>query len=127
MSVLKSLGAVVAAFFAMAIMSIAADAAVYLAWGVPPFSRPMNNPLFALALAYRAFFGVISGWMAARLAPGAPLAHALALGALGLFLGAAGVAASWSHPEMGPRWYAVAVALISLPTAWLGGWLHKSA
>ena len=54
------------------------------------------------------------------------LKSALVLGTLGLLAGVLGVVASWNKPELGPRWYSVAVAAIALPSAWAGAWLHGS-
>jgi hypothetical protein len=124
MGFLKSIGAVLAGFMAIVVLSLAADVGVYTAWGVPPFSRPLTDSLFLLAVGYRAAFGVVSGWVAARLAPTAPIRHAVALGAFGLILGTLGALATWNEPGLGPRWYSVAVAAISLPCAWLGGRLQ---
>lgn len=126
MKFLKSVAAVLAAFVAITVVSLAVDAGVYTAWGVPPFSRPMTDSLFLLATAYRAAFGVGGGWIAARLAPTAPMKHAQALGGLGLILGLLGAAATWNQPGIGPRWYSVAVAAMALPAAWMGGLLHQA-
>ena len=126
MSFLKSIGAVLTGFMANVIWSLATDVSVYAAWGVPAFSRPMTDSLFLLAIAYRAAFGVVAGWIAARLAPVAPMRHALTLGGLGLALSALGALATWNEPGLGPRWYSVAIAALALPSAWLGGRLHRS-
>jgi hypothetical protein len=74
--------------------------------------------LNGLALAYRAAFTVLGGYIAARLAPHAPVGHALALGGIGLVLGALGAAAAW---EMSPAWFLILVAMSGPPCAWVGG------
>ena len=125
MKVLKSVGAVVAGFLAVTVLSLGTDVAVYAAWGVKAFSQPMTDALFLLAVAYRGAYGVLGGWVAARLAPGAPVAHAVWLGSLALVLSALGAVATWNEPGIGPRWYSVAVAASALPCAWLGGRLHR--
>lgn len=85
----------------------------------PPWGEPMHEPgLNALALAYRAAFTVLGGYIAARLAPHAPVGHALALGGIGLVLGALGGVAAW---EMSPAWFLILVALCGPPCAWMGG------
>ena len=61
-------------------------------------------------------------YIAASLAPYAPMGHALALGVVGLVLSAAGAVAMW---DMSPSWFLVALVLIALPCAWLGGVLHR--
>ena len=55
----------------------------------PALGEPMSDPLLLLATAYRTLYGVVGGYIAARLAPDRPMIHALALGVLGL------VASSW--------------------------------
>ena len=126
MSFLKSIGAVLTGFMANVIWSLATDVSVYAAWGVPAFSRPMTDSLFLLAIGYRAVFGVGAGWIAARLAPTSPMRHAVVLGLVGLTLSALGAVATWNEPGLGPRWYSVAIAALALPSAWLGGRLHRA-
>ena len=126
MKVLTSIGAVLAGFVASVILSLAADVAAYAAWGVAPFSRPFTDPLFLLAIGYRAAFGMVAGWIAAKLSPAAPMRHAVGLGALGLIVGALGAVAAWDNPALGPRWYSVAVAAVSMPAAWAGGRLRET-
>jgi hypothetical protein len=58
----------------------------------------------ALALGYRFVFGVVGCWIAARLAPYAPMRHALALGALGVLVSTAGAVAMWKAGRRGTRW-----------------------
>ena len=51
-----------------------------------------------------------------------PMAHALALGVVGLALSITGVAANWNKgPEYGPKWFSVALIATALPCAWMGG------
>jgi hypothetical protein len=126
MKVLKSIGAVLAGFVAITTLSLATDALVYTAWGVPLFSRPFTDALFGLAIVYRAAWGVCGGWIAARLAPSSPMRHALVLGGLGLGLSTLGLLVAWGKPEFGPWWYSAAIAAIALPSAWAGGKLHRS-
>jgi peptidoglycan/LPS O-acetylase OafA/YrhL len=85
----------------------------------------MSNPLFVLAAAYRVVYAVAGGYVAARVAPRRPMAHALALGVVGLVVSAAGAAATWNEgPAFGPRWYPLALVATALPCAWAGGRLH---
>ena len=52
--------------------------------------------------------------------------HALVLGVVGFVVSIAGAAATWNHePPLGPHWYPIAVALISIPCAWLGGKINE--
>jgi hypothetical protein len=56
--------------------------------------------------------------MVARLAPYAPMGHALVSGAVGLVLGTAGAVAMW---HLGSHWYPVALAITAFPNSWIGG------
>jgi hypothetical protein len=81
-----------------------------------------NTSLNLLALAYRCVYAVVGSYIAARLAPRAPMRHALALGVVGLVVSVAGTIAMW---DFGPNWYPVALVLSALPCAWLGGALYS--
>jgi hypothetical protein len=88
----------------------------------------MHDPaLFLLALAYRCVFGIVGGYVTARLAPYAPVGHALALGIFGLIPSIAGAAATIGNPDLGPAWYPIALVISSAPCAFLGGLLRRRA
>ena len=123
--VLRRTGAVLAGVVAVVVLSIGTDALLFATGVYPPGETRMSDGLFLLATAYRIAYGVAGGWIAARLAPDRPMAHALWLGAVGLAAGLAGtVAAGTSEKDLGPAWYSVAVVSIALPTAWAGGRLQ---
>ena len=121
----RSVGAVVAGFATVVVLSMGADAAVYGAGLVPP-GHPMSDPLFALAAVYRAAFTVAGGFVTARLAPDRPMGHAWVLAGIGLLAGLGGVAAYYSapSPEFGPAWYAISIPLSAIPCVWLGARLR---
>jgi hypothetical protein len=120
---LRSSGAVLLGFVAVVVLSLGTDQVLHVLQVYPPWGEPMHDPgLNLLALAYRCVYGVVGGYVAARFAPHSPMHHALVLGAIGLALSAAGAVAMW---DAGPHWYPVALALTALPTAWLGGILHR--
>jgi len=88
----------------------------------PPWFTPMADSLFLLALAYRSLFSILGCYLTALLAPNRPMLHALILGGIGVVLSTAGAAATWNKgPEFGPRWYPIALIVLALPLAWLGG------
>jgi hypothetical protein len=48
--------------------------------------------------------------------------HALILGAVGVVLSLIGLLATWNKgPEFGPKWYPLALVVLALPCAWIGG------
>jgi hypothetical protein len=124
--VLRHIGAVLAGLLAVVILDTTIDAVLHATGVFPPFGQPMADALFLLAVAYRAVDGVVGGYVAARLAPDRPLAHALALGVVGVVASAAAAAATWNMgPEFGPRWYPLLLVAIALPCAWAGGTLRE--
>ena len=106
-------------------LSIGTDILLHAAGVFPPWGQPMYDPgLCLLALAYRSVYAVVGSYIAARLAPHAPMGHALALGLVGLIVGGAGAIATIPM-HLGPAWYPIALALTALPCAWLGGVLYR--
>jgi hypothetical protein len=75
-----------------------------------------------LIQGYVALFAVFGCYVAARLAPNRPMAHALVLGALGLVFNVAGTVARWDHA---PAWSHVLAMALVMPYAWLGGRLRE--
>ncbi len=122
---LKSVGAVFAGFLAVVILSLGTDVVLHAAGVFPPWGQPVGSAVLVLATAYRTLYSVAGAYLTARLAPDRPMGHALALGVVGLVASIAGAVGTWNKgPEFGPHWYPLALVLLALPTAWLGGVLH---
>lgn len=123
---LRSIGAVLAGFLAIVIISIATDGVMHGTGVFPPLGAPMSDALFLLATAYRVVYSVAGCYIAARLAPDRPMRHALALGVVGVVVSAAGAVATWNRgPAFGPHWYPLALIALAMPCAWLGGKLRS--
>lgn len=123
----RSALALLAGLIAGAALSLGTDQVLHMLQVYPPWGQPMAGPLFLLATAYRIGYNVLASFIAARLAPDRPMGHALVLGAINLVVSAAGAAATWNKgPELGPRWYPLALVLLALPCAWLGGALQRT-
>jgi hypothetical protein len=121
----RSAAAILAGFAAVFALSLGTDQALHQLQVYPPWGQPMAHGLYGWALAYRCVYGVGGSYLMARLAPYAPMRHVWIGAAIGFVLSSAGVAAALSSPNLGPVWYPVALALSTLPTAWLGGTLHR--
>ena len=122
--ILRSVGAIVAALLANVALSAVVDEVFHLVGVFPPWGQVTYAPLpFALALSYRIVFGILSGYIAARLAPRAPMRHASILGVVGIALSTAGAIASIVG-NLGPAWYAIALVAVALPAARFGGRLY---
>jgi hypothetical protein len=123
----RRIGALLAGLVAVVVLSTVTDMVLHATGVFPPMGQPMSDGLFLLALAYRLVYGVAGSYIAARLAPDRPMQHALALGVVGLVLSTAGAVATWGRgPAFGPTWYPLALVITALPTAWLGGILHRA-
>jgi hypothetical protein len=119
---LRSIGALLAGLVTVVVLSTVTDQVLHATGVFPPPGQAMSNALFLLATAYRIVYGAAGGYVAARLAPGRPTAHAVVLGALGLVISVAGAAATWNAgPAFGPRWYPLALVATALPSTWAGG------
>ncbi len=122
---IRSIGAVLAGVIAIIILSLGTDVVMHATGIYPPWFQPMSTPLWLVATAYRIVYGILGGYITARLAPARPMQHALALGIVGIVLSIAGLVGTWNAgPEYGPRWFPLALVAIALPCAWLGGKLR---
>jgi hypothetical protein len=125
--VLRSVGAVLAGLVVVFVLSLGTDVLLHATGIYPPWFKPMSTPLWLLATGYRIVYGVLGGYIVARLAPHRPMAHALVLGVVGLALSIAGAAGTWNAgPEFGPRWYPLALVFTAIPCAWAGAKIRVS-
>lgn len=112
---------VIAGFVAIVILSVGTDA-VLEQTGVLPRGALFGTGPVLLALTYRSVYSVIGCYIAAKLAPDHPMGHALALGVLGFVVSAVG---SVVARDLAPAWYGLALVVLALPLAWLGGKLFE--
>jgi hypothetical protein len=123
--ILRSIGAVLAGVLAVIIISLGTDVVLHATGIYPPWFQPMSDALFGVATTYRIVYAVAGSYIAARLAPDRPMLHSMVLGVVGVALSTAGaVATRNAGPEIGPRWYPLALVATALPCAWVGGKLR---
>jgi hypothetical protein len=124
----RSVLAVAAAIVANTALSLAVDQLLHVLGVYPPWGQPMYEPaLNLLALAYRLVLGVAAGYLVARLAPSAPMRHAVILGVIATALGTLGVIAALTQ-DLGPAWYPIALAVLAYPTVRIGAaWQQRHA
>jgi hypothetical protein len=119
--ILRRVGAVVAGLLAVIILSVGTDAILHATGVFPPLGQPMSDKLFALATAYRVIYGILGGYIIARLAPDHALGLALFMGFMGFVVCTIGAVATWNRgPEFGPHWYPIALIVTAIPCAWIG-------
>jgi hypothetical protein len=122
-NIFVSILAVLAGFVFGAVTSVGTDVGLHKAGIAPALTDHWPDKLLAVATIYRTIYGVLSSWITARLAPKSPMGHALIGGAIGTALGIAGVAVNMQK-HMGANWYPIALAILTMPTAWVGGKLR---
>jgi hypothetical protein len=112
-------GMVVAVALTLATDEMLHRIGVFPSWGA---SMVGYEGALLLAAVYRTVYGVLSSYITARLAPSRPMGHALVGGAIGLAVSTVGAAVTWNKgPAFGPHWYPLALVVLALPTAWVGG------
>lgn len=89
---------------------------------MPERGEPLTDAGLLWASGYRAIFSILGCYLTARLAPTHPMRHALILGSIGVLLSSLGAIAMW---DLGHVWYPLSLIALSLPYAWLGGYLYQ--
>ena len=123
----RSIGALLAGMFVGIVLTIGTDIALHAIRVFPPWGQSMVgfDGALLLATAYRTVFGVVGSYIIARLAPNRPMQHALVGGLVGLVVSIVGAAVTWNKgPAFGPHWYPLALIVLAMPQAWLGGKLR---
>ena len=116
----KSIGAIVAGFLTALVLSFSTDILLQLTGVFPPFSEPaqFTSGMLAFATFYRTVYNVAGCSLTARYAPNRPMLHAMILGSIGFLVSVLGAIAGRG---MGHAWYPIALVILALPSAWLGG------
>ena len=123
---LRSLVAFFCGFLVILVLSTAVDVVLHATRVFPPWGKPMTDRYFAIATAYRIVISIFGCYVAARLAPDRPMQHAQALGIFAVVLTTLATVVTWNRgAEFGPHWYPIALIIVSMPCACLGGKLAE--
>jgi len=123
----RSIIAVLVGMLVGIVLTIATDIVLHQIGVFPPWGASMvgYDGALGLATAYRTVYGMVASYLIARLAPHRPMQHALIGGFLGLVVGTVGAVVTWNKgPAFGPHWYPLALIVLAIPQAWVGGQLH---
>ena len=121
----RSVAAVFLGFMTVFVLSLGTDQVLHMLNVYPPWGQPMyDTGLYLLALAYRSVYTVIGGYVTAKLAPHSPMRHVWILATIGTVVAIAGAVATIPM-KLGPAWYPIVLAIISVPCVWLGGVLYQ--
>lgn len=123
MNIIKGVGAVLAGFITVVVLSMGMDWVMESLGIFPPVTEAglYVTWMLALALLYRTLFTVLGGYVTALLAPSHKMRHVIILGAIGTLAGIAGVVAGW---DLSAHWYPIALAVLGFPSVWLGGKIY---
>ena len=121
MNILKSILAVLAGLIFIFVSHLLTDFILESAGVFPPPGEGVHVTwMLAVMLAYRIVLSIVGCFITAKLAPQNPMKHALILGFIGIFLGTVGSVVAIGM-NLSDTWYPIALILVTLPCAWLGG------
>jgi hypothetical protein len=124
MKILKGIGAVLAGFIFVFITHTGTDFVLEKLGIFPTPEKGFHITwMVVTATIYRSIYTVAGGYLTASLAPDPPMRYVITLGLIGLAVST--LAAIATIPmKLGPAWYPIALAVLSLPCVWLGGKLR---
>ena len=124
MNIFRSIGAILAGFITVFLLSVATDLMLEKIGIFPPPTQPGAYTWWMLlfALIYRSIYSVAGFYLAGMLAPSRPMRHAIILGIIGTVFATLGAAVNWGNSA---EWYPILLVLVTLPCAWLGGKLAE--
>lgn len=122
MKILKSIGAVLAGFLTVVILSVVTDL-ILESLGVfpPPDEGLFVGWMLILAFLYRSAYTVLGGYVTALLAPEKPMRLVSILGCIGVLGGMVGIIVGW---DLSDHWYPILIAATAFPLTWWGGKLR---
>jgi hypothetical protein len=119
----RSILALLAGALVAVVLSLVTDLLLHQFGFYSSIGQPTSSTELAVATFYRSLYGILSAWVTARLAPYNPMGHALVGGAIGTLVALAGAIGTWNL-NLGPHWYPIALVVLALPCAWIGGKLR---
>ena len=121
MTILRSVLAVLCGLIFILITHSATDFILESFGFFTPTTVRFDTPwMLVTAIIYRAIFSVIGCYITGLIAPSRPILHAMILGIIGLVLSTVGTIVAIKM-DLSPAWYPIALVVMSLPCAWLGG------
>lgn len=121
----RSIFAVVAGFLTVFILSVLTDFILETIGVFPSASDGLFVTwMLVLALFYRSVYAIAGGYITAKLAPHKPMKHVWILAIIGTVFAVLGIFVNLSR-NLGPNWYPIMLAILTIPCVWLGGKLRK--
>ena len=120
---LKSVGAVFAGLVAGAVVVMTLTYAAAAVFFGGDLTAPPTPPYLVLNLTYSFGAAGLAGWLAGRLAPRMPLAHAAAVAVIMIMMSLGGGGGDSASASGVPAWYGPVLMVLMPFGALLGGWL----
>lgn len=128
-----NIGAVLAGFVLILILSVATDTLLENTGIFPTIEEQKKvgfNVLWMniLAISYRFVYGVLGGYCTARLSISRPMRNVVVLGLVGTVVAIIGNVVVSQIPEMAnilPLWFSIALVIIAFPSVWLGAKIQQ--
>jgi hypothetical protein len=125
MNILKSIGAVLAGLIFIGVTHNLVDFILESLGIFTPTTVRFDTPWMVItATIYRTILSIVGCYLTGILAPSRPMLHAMILGFIGLVLSTAAAIATIPL-DWGPAWYPIALVIVTLPCAWVGGKLAE--
>ena len=119
-NIFKSIGVIVLAFVANALLSMLTDFLLESIGVLPnPEKGLFETGAIILVLCYRGIYTVLAGVIIAKLAPRKPMLHAMILGAIGVVITLLAIS-SPAFAEKSRLWFGYTLIAITVPCLWLG-------
>lgn len=121
------MGAVVAGFITVFILSVVTDIILEVSRIFPSQDHPelYTTGMLVFALLYRSLYTCIGGYVTARLSATNPMRQVYILAIIGFLAGTAGAIVYWNK-VYGNEWYPILLVLTGSLFVWLGGRLYKA-
>jgi hypothetical protein len=122
----RSIAAILIGMAAGIAITIGTDFALHAMKVFPPWDQRVPDGLLLLATGYRTVYNIAASYLIGWLAPYRPVRHAMVGGVVGFLVSIAGTVATWNAgPAYEAHWYPIALIVLALPCAWLGGYLRE--
>jgi hypothetical protein len=123
-NILKGIGAILAGMIFIVVTHTATDFVLESLGIFPQPNQGFNTTwMVVTATIYRSIYTVGGGYVTAILAPDPKMRYVLILGIIGLVISSLAAVATIPM-KLGPAWYPIALAVLALPSVWLGGKLR---
>jgi len=119
--IFKSIGAIVAGFVTVVILSIGTDFLLESIGVFPTGQIIFTTWMLIVAFLYRSIYTIIGGYVTAKLSSNS-MRDVIILGIIGTVAGIAGAIAGWN---LSSHWYPIALAATGFLFTWIGGKLNN--